>query len=110
MVRLTALGLVVFLLNLPFGYWRASVRRLSVPWVLAIHLPVPAVATLRLGLGIGWAWFSFPPLVGAFFLGQLCGTGLKRRLCALGGGSSSCLAMNLIRLRAGSRGSIGGAY
>lgn len=68
MIRLAALGLAVFLLNLPFGYWKASVPRFSVSWVLAIHLPVPAVVALRLGLGVGWAWFSFPPLSLPFFL------------------------------------------
>jgi hypothetical protein len=78
MFRLAALAFLVFLLNLPFGYWRTGVRRFSAPWILAIHSPVPAVAALRLGLGIGWAWPTFPPLVGAFFLGQICGGGLKR--------------------------------
>lgn len=110
MVKLTALGLMVFFFNLPFGYWRANVPRFSVPWVLAIHLPVPAIVALRQVLGIGWAWFSFPPLIGAFFLGQLSGASLKRRLCALGGGSSSCLTMDLIRLRAGSRDPTSGGH
>lgn len=71
MVRLAGLALVVFLLNLPFGYWRASVPRFSAPWIFAVHAPVPAIAALRLGLGIGWAWPTFPPLVGAFFLQEI---------------------------------------
>jgi hypothetical protein len=100
---LVFLVFLVLLLNLPFGYWRAGVPRFSVPWVLAIHLPVPAIVALRLSLGIGWAWFSFPPLVGAFFLGQYCGAGLKRRWQAWGRGSSLCLAMDLVRLRVGRR-------
>ncbi|TDA69868.1 MAG: hypothetical protein D9V47_03445 [Clostridia bacterium] len=54
-----------------------KLHRFSVPWVLAIHIPVPA--TVALGLGIDWAWPTFPPLAGAFFLRQLCGARLKRR-------------------------------
>jgi len=97
MVRLAGLALLVFLLNLPFGYWRAGVRRFSAPWIFAIHSPVPAVVALRLGLGIGWAWPTFPPLVGAFFLGQFCGGSLKKKLATGGRAVSSCLAMDLIR-------------
>lgn len=99
MVRLAGLALLVFLLNLPFGYWRASVPRFSAPWIFALHVPVPVVAALRLGLGIGWAWPTFPPLVGAFFLGQFCGGSLKKRLVAGGRFTSSCMAMDIVRFR-----------
>jgi hypothetical protein len=69
----------VFLLNLPFGYWRSRVPTRSRQWFLAIHLPVPLVIALRLLSGLGFQLATFPLMVGAFFLGQLAG-GLIGRL------------------------------
>ena len=70
---LWTVALLVFLLNLPFGYWRASTKKFSRQWMLAIHLPVPLVIALRVWSGLGWKLISFPVLVGAFFLGQYVG-------------------------------------
>jgi hypothetical protein len=78
-MKLAVIAAIVFVLNLPFGYWRAGTKRFSRPWILAIHLPVPAVIALRVFSGLGWQLLSFPVLIGAFFLGQLLG-GLLRRL------------------------------
>jgi hypothetical protein len=39
---------VVFLLNIPLVYWRAGVKKFSLQWVLAIHLPVPLVVLIGL--------------------------------------------------------------
>lgn len=64
---------LVFLVNLPFGYWRNREERFSRQWMLAIHLPVPVVIALRIFSGLGWQLVSFPVLIGAFFLGQFCG-------------------------------------
>jgi len=71
---------VVFFLNLPFGYWRARTKRFSKQWVLAVHLPVPAVIALRLLSGLGWRLATFPILAGAFFCGQFAGGRLRRLL------------------------------
>lgn len=70
---------LVFLINLPFGYWRAKEARFSRPWMLAVHLPVPMVIALRIFSGLGWQLISFPVLVGAFFLGQFLGGFISRR-------------------------------
>ena len=70
---LWTVALLVFLLNLPFGYWRASTKKFSRQWMLAIHLPVPLVIALRVWSGLGWKLISFPVLIGAFFLGQYVG-------------------------------------
>jgi F0F1-type ATP synthase membrane subunit a len=78
-VNLWVVSLIVFLINLPFGYWRAGVKKFSRQWMLSIHLPVPFVIALRIYSGLGWAFITFPVLIGAFFLGQLSG-GLIRRL------------------------------
>jgi len=60
-------------LNLPFGFWRASVRKFSPAWFLAVHAPVPLIVALRLASGLGWRLITFPILVGAFLGGQLIG-------------------------------------
>ncbi|HEX8353279.1 MAG TPA: hypothetical protein VF611_10285 [Pyrinomonadaceae bacterium] len=64
---------LVFLLNLPFGYWRASTKKFSWQWFLAAHLPVPLVIALGIYTGLGWKLISLPVLVGAFILGQFVG-------------------------------------
>ena len=72
-MKLLFVAAAVFLLNLPFGYWRSRVPARSRQWFLAIHLPVPFVIALRVFSGLGWQLTSFPILVGAFFLGQYVG-------------------------------------
>ncbi len=71
-------AIVVFLVNLPFGYWRSRVTKFSIQWVLAIHLPVPIVVACRIYSGLGWQLVSFPVLIGAFFFGQYIGGALER--------------------------------
>jgi hypothetical protein len=72
-MKLLLIAALVFLLNLPFGYWRGRKERFSRQWLLAIHLPVPLVIALRIFSGLGWQLISFPVLITAFFLGQFCG-------------------------------------
>jgi F0F1-type ATP synthase membrane subunit a len=76
---LWALALAVLVMNLPFGFWRAGVKRFTRPWFIAVHAPVPFVILLRVVSGLGWHLVSFPVLVGAFFTGQFLGGALRRR-------------------------------
>jgi hypothetical protein len=73
------LTLLVFLINLPFGYWRAGCKKLSPAWFAAIHIPVPLVILLRVGSGIGFRLWTVPLTVGAFFGGQYAGGRLRSR-------------------------------
>jgi hypothetical protein len=68
---------LVFLINLPFGYWRANVRTFSRSWFLAVHLPVVVSIGLKILAGVGFALATLPPFVGVFFLGQLAGGGIS---------------------------------
>jgi RsiW-degrading membrane proteinase PrsW (M82 family) len=70
---LWTVALLVFLINLPLGYWRASVRRKSGRWFLAALTPVPLVIALSIYAGLRFKPISFPVLIGAFFLGQFVG-------------------------------------
>jgi hypothetical protein len=60
--------------NLPFGAWRATVRKFSWQWFLAIHLPIPLVIVMRLSFGLGW-WFV-PFMLASAVAGQLLGSWL----------------------------------
>ncbi|MEW6128650.1 MAG: hypothetical protein AB1757_16545 [Acidobacteriota bacterium] len=81
-MNLWLVALSVCLFNIPFGYWRESVRKFSLQWILAIHLPVPLVIALRIFSGLGWRLITFPVLIGAYFLGQFIGGKLRKRLSA----------------------------
>jgi Kef-type K+ transport system membrane component KefB len=72
-MNLLVVAFSVFILNLPFGYWRANVKKFSLQWILAIHIPVPFVIALRLLSGLGFQLITYPVLVGAFFAGQIAG-------------------------------------
>jgi hypothetical protein len=79
-VSVWIVALLVFVLNIPFGFWRARVQKLSLQWILAVHLPVLVVIAFRIFAGLGWHLVTFPILIGAFFGGQLAGGRLRRLL------------------------------
>jgi hypothetical protein len=70
---------LILLVNLPFGFWRAGVRRLSFAWFVAVHAPVPIAVGLRHAIGLGWEWKSLPLFVAAYFAGQFLGGRMGRR-------------------------------
>ncbi|RLD67741.1 MAG: hypothetical protein DRI84_01635 [Bacteroidetes bacterium] len=65
--------ILVFILNTPFGYWRQGVKKLSLQWFLAIHIPIPFVVFLRLYFELGFQWWTYPFMIFAFFMGQWLG-------------------------------------
>jgi hypothetical protein len=67
------IALLILLINLPFGYWRAGVPRLSPAWFLAIHLPVILAIGIRILLGMGFRLVTLPLYVAAFAGGQWLG-------------------------------------
>jgi hypothetical protein len=71
--------ILVFILNLPFGYWRAHLPKLSLWWFASIHIPIPFVVWIRYGFDIGFAWSSYPLFILAFFSGQYLGGFIKRK-------------------------------
>lgn len=76
---------LVLVVNLPFGFWRAGLRRLSLPWFVAVHAPVPVVVGLRWASGLGFRWETLPLFVAAYFGGQLLGGRVRQRRDALRG-------------------------
>ena len=64
---------IIFILNLPFGCWRGHVKPFSLPWILAVHLPVPFVIIVRMLGDVGWHIKTFPLLAVVYFAGQYLG-------------------------------------
>jgi len=97
-MNLILVAIFVFLLNLPFGYWRANVKKYSFQWVLAIHITVQFIIAARILSDIGFELYTYPILIGAFFLGQFVGRFLYTRRKNLGQSPlTSCLVMDIVR-------------
>jgi len=91
-------AVLIFTLNLFFGYWRANTRKLSLEWFLAIHIPVLLAISLRLWLMDGFSWVTLPLFVAVFFAGQFVGSRLRHWLSEhKRKGLTSCLVMDMIR-------------
>lgn len=97
MLTLVLISILVFLINIPFGYWRSNVKAYSFQWFLAIHIPVPFIIALRLVSEIDIAWYTYVFLVTAFFLGQKTGSVVMKRIHRACQHASSCLVMDLMR-------------
>ena len=72
-MKITFVAFLVLVINIPFGYWRSKVRKFSSQWFFAVHLPVPFVILIRIYSDIGFQLYTYPILVGSFFLGQYLG-------------------------------------
>jgi hypothetical protein len=77
MTSINELMLVVFIINLPFGYMRSKATKFSRQWMMAIHIPVPLVFLLRIFSGLNWT--VIPLLVLSDVAGQLAGGKLRKR-------------------------------
>ena len=64
---------ITFLLNLPFGYYRARYKTFSFMWFVLVHAPVPFVIITRYLLDIQMTWELLPLLLASYFLGQFTG-------------------------------------
>lgn len=76
-LSITLAMVITFLFNIPFGYWRANVKKFSLGWFSAIHTPIPLVVFLRNHLELPWEGMVLICLLGAFFLGQFYGKKLS---------------------------------
>lgn len=74
---------MVFALNIPFGYWRGNVRKLTVQWALAIHVPVVLAIVIRLASHLPFEPLTLAAMVLAFFSGQTAGQRIRTPLALL---------------------------
>ena len=86
MTTVLSIGLATLLINVPFGYWRESVRKFSPQWFIAVHAAVPAVIFMRLWGGIEWRVGVIAFFVLCYFAGQFVGARWRRRNQAAGKG------------------------
>ncbi len=91
-------AILTFLINIPFGYWRAKVRKLSKEWFLAIHLPVPFIVFFRILFGVKLNLYTLVVFVVSFFVGQRVGILLNNLLREKLGETSKNLFGDLLRL------------
>jgi hypothetical protein len=47
-VQLALFAVFVFVINLPFGWWRQGVRKFSPAWFVAVHAAVPLIVAARI--------------------------------------------------------------
>lgn len=95
-MKLLIISVLVIVLNLPFGYWRANVKKFSFQWFLAIHLPVPFIILLRILCGLGFAFITYPVLIGADLLGNYAGGEIYSYKCRISKGRvTSCMFFDL---------------
>ena len=73
-----AVALMISLINLPFGWWRAGVKKLSRPWFVAVHVPVLLAIALRIAIGVPLRLVTLPLFVFAFAAGQFLGGKLRQ--------------------------------
>lgn len=71
--RILITCIATFIINLPFGYWRGGLKKLSVLWFVAIHAPVPLVIVIRKFHQLELSWKLAPFLLGSYFIGQFLG-------------------------------------
>ena len=76
-MKLALVLAAIIIINLFFGYWRSNTKKLSLRWIMAVHIPVPVAIGLRL-VFLGWSWPLLPAFVGAYTLGQFTGGRLRR--------------------------------
>jgi hypothetical protein len=99
-MNIILLTLFVFIINIPFGYWRANVRKFSLQFLLAIHLPVLFIIIFRILSASGFELNTLFLTVPAFFLGQLAGSkiySLRKLRNAVP--LTSCLVIDLVRVK-----------
>jgi hypothetical protein len=93
------LTVFVLLLNIPFGYWRANVKKFSLQFLLAIHIPVILIIMFRLLSASGFELATFFFTVPAFFLGQFAGSRIYSFRKINGSEPlTSCLVMDVIKI------------
>ncbi len=89
------LSTAIFLINIPFGYWRADTVSKSFEWFVTIHIPVIIIIILRFYFEIDFSLTSVLINILSFVSGQFLGMKLFTLLRRSGINGSSCLIMDL---------------
>lgn len=94
------LTVFTFIINIPFGYWRANVKRFSLQFFLAIHIPVLFIILFRILIETGFEITTLFYTIPAFILGQFTGSRVYLfRKTKEAEPLTSCLVMDLVRVK-----------
>lgn len=63
----------MFIVNIPFGYWRGNLRKFRLKWFLSIHVPIIFDIILRKSLGLDLTLKTFVLVLIFFLAGQFLG-------------------------------------
>jgi hypothetical protein len=74
-MKILAVLLFTFLINLPFGWLRRNEKKFTFKWWLYIHLPIPLIIAFRIWLKLNPWWI--PLIIAAAVAGQALGARLK---------------------------------
>lgn len=62
---------ITFLINIPLGLWRKSLRKLSPSWFLAVHFSIPLIVVFRVHAGLSLIYV--PAVIAIAMMGQRAG-------------------------------------
>jgi hypothetical protein len=72
------ISILIFLINIPFGFWRSYQSRFSLKWLIAIHAPVIISIVIRMITGVQFKLMNLLIFIPVFFIGQLTGKLIHR--------------------------------
>jgi hypothetical protein len=70
------ISVVALLVNIPFGALRLKYKKLSIPWFLCIHAPIPIVASIRILTKV--SMYYIPLFLLLSIIGQILGARIKK--------------------------------
>lgn len=71
--------LITFLINIPFGFLRSKVKKLSFLWFVYIHTPVIFIIVFRKLIEVKTFWWVYVIEIIFFFAGQRFGGFLNKQ-------------------------------
>ncbi|HIE58803.1 MAG TPA: hypothetical protein EYP82_02470 [Hydrogenothermaceae bacterium] len=72
--KIIVLSLLSYILNIPFGYFRAPLKKFSLLWFVCVHAAIPIIVAFRVFFNVS---IKFAPIFIFFaILGQITGSKL----------------------------------
>ena len=69
----------IFFVNIPFGYWRGNLRKFSLLWFLAIHIPVLFLIFIKRYFEIEFSIVFEAIILILFLIGQKLGGEFRKK-------------------------------
>jgi len=76
-MKLTIIFLAFFILNIPFGYLKAGVKKLGIKWFLYLHIPIAIEFLVRRYFNM--SYYYIPIFMILLLLGQKFGAYLYKK-------------------------------